>query len=72
MEWLIISTVLAFSISIITIVTPIIKLNNNITKLNVNMEMLNDKFNFQDANIQTIVAKIENHEIRIDRLEHKK
>lgn len=71
MEWLIVSTVAGFIVTLIAIVTPIIRLNSNITKLNITIENIIEKITNQQVNIKDIENKVENHEIRIDRLERK-
>lgn len=54
-----------FIVTLIGIMTPIIKLNSSITKLNVTMEATNKI-------VGKIDDKVENHEIRIVRLEERK
>ena len=56
---------LGYVVTLIAVITPIIKLNSSITKLNVTMEATNKI-------VGKIDDKVENHEIRIVRLEERK
>lgn len=56
---------LGYIVTLIAVMTPIIKLNSSITKLNVTMEATNKI-------VGKIDDKVENHEIRIVRLEERK
>lgn len=56
--------------SLIVIVTPILKLNSNITKLTMAIENINSTLNEYKKQIAVHSEKLNNHEIRIDRLEH--
>lgn len=57
--------IFGFAVTLIGVMTPIIKLNSSITKLNVTMEATNKI-------VGKIDDKVENHEIRIVRLEERK
>ncbi len=56
---------LGYVVTLIAVMTPIIKLNSSITKLNVTMEATNKI-------VGKIDDKVENHEIRLVRLEERK
>lgn len=64
-------TMLAFITSMIPLVTVIIKLNSTITKLNITIEVLNDQMKSSQSDRKEIHQQLEDHEIRIDRLERK-
>lgn len=55
---------LGFGVSLITIITPIIKLNTSITKLDVTLKNINETVDKNDR-------KTEDHEIRIVKLEER-
>lgn len=56
---------LGFVVTLIGVMTPIVKLNSSITKLNVTMEATNKI-------VGKIDDKVENHEVRLVRLEERK
>ena len=58
--------------SLIVIISPIIKLNTSITTLNITIKNMNDQKKETDKIIREISNKVDNHEIRIDRVEHSK
>lgn len=61
----------AFIGSLIGVMTPIIKLNSSITKLNITINNLNEQFDINKQVVETHTEKLNNHELRIDRLERK-
>lgn len=56
---------LGYIVTLIAVMTPIVKLNSSITKLNVTMEATNKI-------VGKIDDKVEDHEVRIVRLEERK
>ena len=64
-------TILGFIGAMIPVVTVIIKLNGTITKLNVTIDVLNKQLRTSQDDRKDIHEQLNDHEIRIDRLEHK-
>ena len=64
-------TILGFIGAMIPVVTVIIKLNGTITKLNVTIDVLNKQMRTSQDDRKDIHEQLNDHEIRIDRLEHK-
>lgn len=64
-------TIVGFLVGLITLITPLIKLNGSITKLNVIMDIVNNTLSDIEKANKNRDDKLEDHEIRIDRLEHK-
>lgn len=54
---------------LMVVVTPIIKLNSSITKLTTLLEMIREDNKKQDGRLDSHSKKIDNHEIRITKLE---
>jgi hypothetical protein len=61
-----------FVVTLIGIMTPIIKLNSSITKLNTMMENINCGLREGKEKQEKTDEVLQDHNIRIDRLEHKK
>ena len=83
MNWEILVALLGFIVSMIAIVTPIIKLNVNISRLNTTIEMfqedteeknktLNKRVTEHGKQIDELEKKSVNHEVRISGLEMEK
>lgn len=68
-SWII--TLLGFVATLIAVVTPIIKLNVSITKLNVTIEQINKTLGERIEHEKIIDEKLQDHELRLDRLERK-
>lgn len=66
-----ITTVLAFIASMIPLVTVIMKLNSTITKLNITIQVLNEQMKNSQLDRKEIHEQLEDHELRLDRLERK-
>lgn len=62
---------LAFLASLIAVMTPILKLNSAITKLNITIDTINKSLLDSDKIHSELDHRVQDHEIRIDRLEHK-
>ena len=65
-----IMTMIGFIASMMPLVTVIIKLNSTITKLNITIEVLNKQMENSQNDRKEIHEQLNNHEIRIDRLEN--
>ena len=63
--------ILGFVVTLISVMTPIIKLNSSITKLNVTMDNVNNSITENKKTTKEQGEQLQDHEIRIDRLEHK-
>lgn len=83
MNWEILVALLGFIVSMIAIVTPIIKLNVNISRLNTTIEMfqedteeknktLNKRVTEHGKQIDELEKKSVNYEVRISGLEKEK
>lgn len=83
MNWEILVALLGFIVSMIAIVTPIIKLNVNISRLNTTIEMfqedteeknktLDKRVTEHGKQIDELEKKSVNHEVRISGLEMEK
>ena len=64
-------TVLGFIGAMIPVITVILKLNGTITKLNVTIGVLNKQMETSQKDRKDIHDQLNDHELRIDRLEHK-
>ena len=53
----------------VAIITPIIILNNNISKLSVSVQELTRRLGLEDDELKAHSRKLENHEIRLTKLE---
>lgn len=58
--------------TLITVITPIIKLNSSITKLNVTIDNINSSLTKCSTKIDEQEKTISDHNLRIDRLERTK
>lgn len=64
-------TIVSFLVTLGVLVTPLFKLNSSITKLNITMDNVNKALNCIETDNRVRDEKLSDHEIRIDRLEHK-
>ena len=71
LEGSLIVAILSFIVTLIAVMTPIIKLNSTITKLNATIDNLDKTVSESKLDLKKQSEKIQDHELRIDRLEHK-
>lgn len=64
-----IMTILGFLVSMIPVVTVIVKLNGTITKLNVTIQVLNEQMKGSQKDRESIHKQLNDHETRISILE---
>lgn len=65
-----IMTILGFIVSMIPVVTVIIKLNGTITKLNVTITVLNEQMKNSQKDRESIHKQLNDHETRISIIEN--
>lgn len=64
-------TIIGFIGAMIPVITVILKLNGTITKLNITIGVLNKQMETSQKDRKDIHDQLNDHELRIDRLEHK-
>lgn len=71
MTWEIVLGIIALAGFMLSVITPIIKLNANITKLGCSIDALYDAVRKSDKRIDSHSERLDDHEIRITVLETK-
>ena len=64
-------TITGFLATAIAVVGPILKLTNSITELNASVKLITKRLDAKEKKEEEVDSKLLEHEIRIDRLEHK-
>lgn len=70
-KWEVVTVIIALGGFLIALVKCIVPLTNSITTLNCTVKNLNDRIDIVNTNDSTQDAKLENHEIRLTKIEDK-